>query len=290
MNKNILMRKKLKENKDYEEIRDEYYTTPETAQRMVEGLNLCQFAGKSVYCNCDTEKSEIYKLAKANFKTWKLKSLVATGYVKGGKGVKVTYDGEKEVISQLEGDGSYDSPDCLEILEHSDIVMTNPPFSKLGKFIPFVLERNKDFVIITNMMALMYKSVIKYSLAGKINHCSRFTGGATFTLPEGDIANVQCVAVTTLDVFDVFKQQKSKTLQQLIDENKIYKEDTDGIYEVKYTRNLPIDYYGEIYCPISILFMPYLKNKYEIVKLADKMITVNGKNRFFRVLVKRKHV
>ena len=77
-------------------------------------------------------------------------------------------------------------------------------------------------------------------------------------------------------------------MQQLIDENKIYKEDADGIYEVKYTRNLPIDYYGEIYCPISILFMPYLKNKYEIVKLADKMITVNGKNRFFRVLVKRK--
>ena len=31
MNKNILMRKKLKENKDYAEIRDEYYTTQETA-------------------------------------------------------------------------------------------------------------------------------------------------------------------------------------------------------------------------------------------------------------------
>lgn len=76
---------------------------------MVEGLNLQQFTGKSVYCNCDTEKSEIYKLAKANFKAWQLKSLVATGYVKGGKGVKVTYDGETETISRLEGDGSYDS-------------------------------------------------------------------------------------------------------------------------------------------------------------------------------------
>ena len=76
-------------------------------------------------------------------------------------------------------------------------------------------------------------------------------------------------------------------MQQLIDENKIYKEDTDGIYEVKYIRNLPIDYYGEIYCPTSILFLQYLRNKYEIVKIADKTITVNGKNRFFRVLVKR---
>ena len=79
-------------------------------------------------------------------------------------------------------------------------------------------------------------------------------------------------------------------MQQLIDENKIYKEDTDGIYEVKYTRNLPIDYYGEIYCPTSILFLPYLRNKYEIIKMAEKAIIVNGKNRFFRVLVKRKTV
>ena len=77
-------------------------------------------------------------------------------------------------------------------------------------------------------------------------------------------------------------------MQQLIDENKIYKEDTDWIYEVKYTRNLPIDYYGEIYCPISILFLQHLRNKYEIIKMADKAIIVNGKNRFFRVLVKRK--
>ena len=229
---------------------------------MVAGLKLCQFAGKSVYCNCDTEKSEIYKLAKANFKTWQLKSLVATGYVKGGKGVKVVYDGETETISQLEGDGSYDSAESTEILEHSDIVMTNPPFSKLGKFIPFVLERNKDFVIITNMLALMYKSVIKYSLAGKINLCSNFTGGTTFTRPNGDIATLKCVAATTLDVFDVVNRPPSKTLQQLIDENKIYKEDTDGIYEVKYTRNLPIDYYGEIYCPTSILFAPYWRKHY----------------------------
>ena len=257
---------------------------------MIAGVKLSQFAGKSVYCNCDTEKSEIYKLAKANFKTWQLKSLVATGYVKDGKGVKVVYDGENETISQLEGDGSYDSVESTEMLEHSDIVMTNPPFSKLGKFIPFVLERNKDFVIITNMMALMYKSTIKYSLAGKINICSGFSNDATFTRPNGDITIVQCVAVTTLDVFDLCKRYPSKTLQQLIDENKIYKEDTDGTYEVKYARNLPIDYYGEIYCQTSIMFSPYWRNKYEIVKMAEKAITVNGKNRFFRVLVKRKPV
>lgn len=290
MRKNIFMRKKLKENPDYASIRDEFYTTPETAQRMVEGLKLSQFAGKSVYCNCDTEKSEIYKLAKANFKTWQLKSLVATGYVKDGKGVKVVYDGETETISQLEGDGSYDSAESTEILEHSDIVMTNPPFSKLGKFIPFVLEKNKDFVIITNMMALMYKSVIKYSLAGKINSCDGFSGGARFTRPNGDIAKVHCIAVTTLDVFNLCKRQPSKTLQQLIGENKIYKEDTDRIYEVNYIRNLPIDYYGEIYCPTSILFAPFLRKQYEIVKMADKDIIVNGKSRFYRVLVKRKPV
>ena len=82
--------------------------------------------------------------------------------------------------------------------------MTNPPFSQLGKFIPFILERNKDFVIIANMMALLYKSVIKYSLAGKINFCSRFIGGgAKFIRPNGDITRVHCVGATTLDVDDL---------------------------------------------------------------------------------------
>ena len=232
-------------------------------------------------------KSEIYKLAKANFKTWQLKSLVATGYVKGGKGVKVTYDVETETISHLEGDGSYDSAESVEILEHSDIVMTNPPFSKLSKFIPFVLDRNKDFIIIANMMALItYKSVIKHSLAGKINNCGGF-GCATFKRPAGDIATVNCIAVTTFDVFDTVKQHPNKTLQQLIDENRIYKDDADGIYEVRYIKNLPVDYYGEIYCPTSVLFLPYLRNQYEIIKMS-KIVTVNGKNRFLRVLVKRK--
>ena len=63
--------------------------------------------------------------------------------------------------------------------------------------------------------------------------------------------------------------------------SEIYKDDNDGIYEVKYIKDLPIDYYGEVYCPISILFLPYLRKQYEIIKMADKMITVNGKNRFF---------
>lgn len=168
--------------------------------------------------------------------------------------------------------------------------MTNPPFSQLGKFIPFVLERNKDFIIIANMMALLYKSVIKYSLAGKISFSCRFTGGAEFIRPNGDIARVQCCAITTFVTNDLVGRPPSKTLQQLIDENRIYKDDTDGIYEVKYIMNLPIDYYGEVYCPTAILFLPYLRNQYEIIKMADKMITVNGKNRFFRVLVKRKPV
>ena len=79
-------------------------------------------------------------------------------------------------------------------------------------------------------------------------------------------------------------------MQQLTDENKVYKEDTDGIYDVKYTSNLPIDYYGEIYCPTSILFLQHLRNKYEIIKITDKAIIVNGKTRFRRVLVKRKTV
>jgi hypothetical protein len=36
----------------------------------------------------------------------------------------------------LNSNGSYDSDECLEILNECDIVTTNPPFSKLDDYIP----------------------------------------------------------------------------------------------------------------------------------------------------------
>ena len=79
--------------------RDEFYTTAESAVVMFGLVRLDQFAGKTVYCNCDGPESEIYKHLKRKFQEWKLKKLIATKFVKDGHGVKTEFDGVNETVS-----------------------------------------------------------------------------------------------------------------------------------------------------------------------------------------------
>jgi hypothetical protein len=59
----------------------------------------------------------------------------------------------------LEGDGDFRSPECLELLKQSDIVVTNPPFSLFRPYVARLMEYSKKFVIIGNMNAITYKEI-----------------------------------------------------------------------------------------------------------------------------------
>ena len=64
------------------------------------------------------------------------KAVVTTVYDKTGDGgvdmldvAELFKSGENE-LTELEGDGDFRSPECLELLDEADIVITNPPFPK----------------------------------------------------------------------------------------------------------------------------------------------------------------
>lgn len=59
----------------------------------------------------------------------------------------------------LDGDGDFRSPECLELLKQSDIVVTNPPFSLFRPYVARLMEYSKKFVIIGNMNAITYKEI-----------------------------------------------------------------------------------------------------------------------------------
>lgn len=59
----------------------------------------------------------------------------------------------------LAGDGDFRSIECVELLEQSDIVVTNPPFSLFREYIAQLMEYKKKFVIIGNMNAITYKEI-----------------------------------------------------------------------------------------------------------------------------------
>ena len=118
---------------------DEYYTGRETAVEFI------ALFGKSVYCNCDEyDKSEIVKELKRRFEELRLKKLVATSYT--GKQY-YEYNGECETIYDLEGDGSYDSEECIKIALENDVIATNPPFSHISnRLYDFVKNNNLKFI------------------------------------------------------------------------------------------------------------------------------------------------
>ena len=276
MNKN-LNTSRIKKNK----TRDEFYTTSETAQRMFAYIIESELYGKTVYCNCDSKDSEIYKYLKANFNRYKLKKLFATCIQKE----YVQYDGKVETIQSIE-DGDCFSQFCLKLLDKCDIVATNPPFSQLAQYIDTMMKHNKDIITIINMMCLSHDILLPYTLNNKFNLCNGFKGFATYKRPDNTLAFVQSAAITTL-LTNYSRRMPSLTTSELLAKGKLYKDDNTGEYEVRYIKDIPIDLEGTCLVPISAAALYEIKQKYDILGITDQCV-VNGKNRFYRIRIKRK--
>ena len=240
-----------------------------------------------MYCNCDGPESEIYKMFKWRFAELGLKSLLATKYVPDGHGIKTFFDGQTETVSELDGNGDCFSDECKAFLADVDIVATNPPFSRMGDWIPDMIEAGKDIVVICNFMNLMYKRVKPHLLAKRLNASSSFNGGGRFAHVDGHIVAIKCVAVTTLDVVD-HSRQPSLTQAELLAKGKLNKEDSTGEMEVKFIKDVPIDLEGTCLVPATCLTSKEFKKKYEILGLCTTPVVVDGKSRFFRIRVRRK--
>lgn len=93
------------------------------------------------------------------------KAIVTTVYDKTGDGsvdmldvAELFKSGENE-LSELMGNGDFRSPECLELLDEADIVVTNPPFSLFREYVAMLISHQKNFLIIGNLGAYTYKEV-----------------------------------------------------------------------------------------------------------------------------------
>ncbi len=82
------------------------------------------------------------------------KAVVTKVYDKTGDGgidmfdVAELFKSGENSLSELEGDGDFRSKECLELLDESDIVVTNPPFSLFREYISVLFEHKKHFIVI----------------------------------------------------------------------------------------------------------------------------------------------
>ena len=155
-------------NKAKEVKNDDFYTFIEDIEKEMKYYKE-HFKNKVVYCNCDKyDVSNFVKYFKENFEVLGIKKLISTCYNTGGCGEYYEYNGSEEIIKNLKGNGDFRSEECVEILQKSDIVVTNPPFSLFRGFITLLYENDKSFISIGCQNSFTYKNVFELYKKNKI--------------------------------------------------------------------------------------------------------------------------
>ena len=172
---------------------DEFYTQLSTIEDELYYYR-DYFRGKVVFCNADDPAigedgtdhfgdgqgafaSNFFRYFQLNFQFLGLKKLIATHYEKDKPSYKfeiVSNDiGDQigipdYVKTPLKGDGDFRSPECVELLNEADIVVTNPPFSLAKEYLPMLIESGKQFIVMGNINHAKYKELFYYFKTGKV--------------------------------------------------------------------------------------------------------------------------
>lgn len=274
------------------------------------------FKNKVVYCNCDDHRtSNFFLYFVLNFKELGIKKVISSCYEEEGHGFYFVYSGEEGNIQTLiksksisfKGDGDFRSNESIELLEQSDIVVTNPPFSLFREYVAQLVNYNKKFLIIGNVNAITYKEIFKLikennawlginlgrGISGFIvpDHYELY--GTEARIDEAGLRIVSpnnCLWLTNLDNF---KRHEDIPLTKKYFGNELEYPKYDN-YEginVNKTTHIPYDYEGDIGVPITFLHK-FNPSQFKIIKFRkgddNKDLSINGKCPYFRILIRKK--
>lgn len=173
------------------EKKDEFYTLLDTIEDELAHYEQ-HFVNKIVFCNCDDPtESNFWRYFHMNFEYLKLKKLISTHYEAGEvQTYKMEYEGgDDENFDagkriELQQNGDFRSPESLAILEESDIIVTNPPFSLFRDYISVLTSYNKKFLVIGSMNSLHYKEIFPLIRDNQIWTGYGFNKTCEFIMPD----------------------------------------------------------------------------------------------------------
>lgn len=214
----------------------------------------------------------------------------------------------KNVLTLLDGDGDFRSPECTELLKAADVVVTNPPFSLFREYVAQLMEYKKDFIIVGNQNAVTYREILPLIRDNKVwlgynNGHFWFKVPETYEVKKTDFKideNGQkwrrMGNICWFTNLDIEKRHEDMTLFRNYDPQTYPKYDNYDAIEVCRTADIPCDYYGVMGVPIT--FMQYYNpNQFEILgdsrfhdgqDFSDDINIINGKTLYRRLLIKRK--
>lgn len=207
---------------------DEFYTQYYDIEREINAYleyNPDVFRGKTVLLPCDDPEWSNFTLYFAqHFQTLGLKKLISTSYAPESKKYKTVwqpslfeqdapqFDPAKTSVrgkifvldhdhsgdgvidfhdiewQYLEGDGDFRSPEVTALRDKADIIVTNPPFSLFREFLAWIVEADKQCLMIGNTNAITYKEVFPLIKENKLwLGATGFSTDMVFGVPEGTI-------------------------------------------------------------------------------------------------------
>ena len=259
---------------------DEFYTRLEDVEAELQHYPNA-FRGKVVYLNCDDERSAFWKYFSQHFEELGLKELVATKYPEGLLFRLKTVGGTVEVVD-MEGDGDFRSPECVELLKRSDIVVTNPPFSLFREYIGQLMEYGKKFLVIGNMIAITYKEDWSYIQSGDlwlgVQSPKRFIVGDTMPDKAGQTINQSGKReqafgnILWFTNLDHAKRHADLPLAKTYTSEEYPRYDNYDAIEVSKVKDIPADYDGVMGVPITFLGK-WNPDQFEIVGMSRFTVT-----------------
>jgi hypothetical protein len=202
----------------------------------------------------------------------------------------------------LDGDGDFRSAEVTRLRDDADVVVTNPPFSLFREFLAWIVEANKQFLVVGSMNAIAYKEVFPLIKANRVwSGCSNPKG---FTSPDGQLkkfGNVQWYTNIDhnrrhepLSLMTMERNLKHSKHQSIKDAGSYLEYDNYNAIDVPHTDAIPSDYDGVMGVPISFLDR-YNPDQFEIIGL-DAYVSDNpnpghrfhirGRETYARILIK----
>lgn len=282
--------------------------------------------GKIIYCPCD----KVYNFGRSAFAQYfisefhriGIKKLICTQYNPSGhgikkeinftdKGLKWVYNGElpdcdfidesEFNVYPLNGDGSFDSQECIEIMRSCDVVITNPPFSLFRNFLNQIFSLNKKFLIVGNKNAITYKDVFAYIQKNMM--WLGYNSPKHFEVPLDKVIDEKKQYEENGKIYQTFgnigwftniehnKRTEMLYLSEPYIEENYEKYDNYDAIEVPKIKRIPKDYNGVMGVPITFLDN-YCPDQFEIVKFRkgndEKDLAINGYTPYFRILIRKK--
>ncbi len=186
----------------------------------------------------------------------------------------------KNVLTELEGNGDFRSKECVELLEEADIVVTNPPFSLFREFISLLMKYDKKFLVIGNQNNVTYKELFPLIMQNKVWSGVNY-GGQKFEVPMTFERNNTYIDKTDGKKYAKFgnicwftnldhkKRHEDLDMYMHYSESEYKKYDNYDAIDIEKISDIPMDYDGVMGVPITFVFK-YNPEQFEILGITDR--------------------